>query len=91
MRSLELEELATYRLDRQLTFLELEAAMAAAGYPLPMRTLHRALTDADQTPHELTLHQVRRFVEHERDAGRLPHRADTNGQQSAEAGQEHAR
>lgn len=87
----ELTELATYRLDRNLSFAELAALMTDAGFPMTMRTLHRALTDDDQTPLETTLHQVKRFVEHERDAGRLPHRADTNGQQSAEAGQEHAR
>jgi hypothetical protein len=88
----ELEELSTYRLDRKLTFRELAAEMTAAGFEMPYRTLHTVLSNGNITPHETTLHQIRRFVEYERSAGRLPwpravDTADAAGQPSSARGE----
>jgi len=67
----ELQELATYRLDRGLTFRRLAAEMAAAGFPVPMRTLHTAIRNKN-FHHEIGLHRIRRFLAHQREASRLP-------------------
>jgi hypothetical protein len=65
-------ELARYRLDRGWTLQELADQMKAAGWPVPMRTLHTALTKSRLRPRPLTMHAIERFVEEEKAAGRLP-------------------
>lgn len=60
-----LVRLATYRLERSLTFDGLAAEMKAAGYPVPGRALHLALTHRLRThPRETTLYKITQFVEH---------------------------
>jgi hypothetical protein len=56
--------LAAYRLERTLTFKQLSAQMAEAGYPVRTRSLHNALTpDALQGgPRETTLYNITQFV-----------------------------
>lgn len=67
----ELAALAELRLERGLSFDQLAADMTAAGYPFKKRTLHTILTNPAIRPHETTLHRVRRYLAHEREAGRL--------------------
>jgi hypothetical protein len=65
--------LASYRLERDLTFGELSAQMGAAGYPVRERSLHLALTDRLQTgPRARTLYKITQFVEQHIDRRRKP-------------------
>jgi hypothetical protein len=62
-----IEQLATYRLERDLTFEQLSAEMGKAGYAIRARSLHLMLTHRLRTePHDRTLYKVRRFLEHVR-------------------------
>lgn len=54
--------LATYRLERDLTFDALAAEMTAAGYAIEVRTLYQVLTGRTTTPLDRTLHKISRFV-----------------------------
>jgi len=59
----ELERLALYRLEHDLTWAELADEMQQAGYPLQARALHNALTHRLQgLPTDRTLFKIRRFV-----------------------------
>lgn len=56
--------LADYRLSHSLTFEALAAEMAAAGFPIPARALHLALTNRLKTrPRETTLWKITQFVD----------------------------
>jgi hypothetical protein len=55
--------LAAYRLERDLSFVQLAAQMAEAGYPIRARSLHNVLTDRLQTePLERNLYKIKQFV-----------------------------
>jgi hypothetical protein len=59
-----IEQLATYRLERDLSFEQLSAEMGKAGYAIRARALHLILTNRLRTePHDRTLYKVRRFLE----------------------------
>jgi hypothetical protein len=56
--------LADYRLARSLTFEALAAEMADAGFAIPARALHLALTNRLKTrPRETTLWKITQFVD----------------------------
>lgn len=54
--------LATYRLERDLTFDALAAEMTAAGFPMGVRALHYALTHRTTRPRERTRYKIEQFV-----------------------------
>jgi hypothetical protein len=59
-----IERLATYRLERDLSFEQLSAEMDKAGYAIRARSLHLMLTHRLRTePLDRTLYKVRRFLE----------------------------
>ena len=72
VRAQELDDLAEYRLDWRLSFPQLAELMGKAGFAISHTSLHGAITGKNGFPRELTLHPIRKFVEHERAAGRLP-------------------
>jgi hypothetical protein len=59
----DLDRLALYRLDRNLTFDALALEMRRAGYPVPARVLHLALTHRLTTvPRERTRYRISGFL-----------------------------
>lgn len=57
-------QLATYRLEHDLSFEGLSAEFSEAGYPINARALHLILTNRLRTkPHDRTLFKVQRFLE----------------------------
>lgn len=59
-----LGQLATYRLEHDLSFEELAGQFTEAGYPMRARALHLMLTNRLRTkPHDRTLFKVQRFLE----------------------------
>ena len=59
----DLLRLAAYRLEQDLSFEELAAAITAAGYPMRPRALHLILTNrVATTPRERTLYKIRQFL-----------------------------
>jgi hypothetical protein len=69
-------ELATYRLDRGWGVPQLAADMKAAGWPISERTLYTVLDSPKLRPRPVTLHFIRKYVQREKDAGRLPWRGE---------------
>jgi len=58
------DRLATFRLERGLSFEQLAEQMTEAGYPIRPRALHLALTGRLVTaPRETTLYKIQQFVE----------------------------
>ena len=59
-----LAQLATYRLEHDLSFEQLSTQMGEAGYPVRPRALHLMLTQRlRSSPHDRTLYKVQRFLE----------------------------
>lgn len=58
----DIERLARYRLERDLSFTGLAAEMTAAGYPVKARTLHLTLTRGTELPRERTRFKIREFI-----------------------------
>ena len=58
---LTLRRLATYRLERDLTFQQLADEMAAAGYAMRPRSLHLTLTNRTK-PRDRTLYKMAQFL-----------------------------
>ena len=59
-----IDQLATYRLEHDLSFEELAVLMTDAGYPLRARALHLLLTKRVRTaPRDRTLYKIKRFLE----------------------------
>lgn len=59
-----IEQLATYRLEHDLSFEQLAAEMDDAGCPVRSRALHLLLTKRVRTaPRDRTLYKIRRFLE----------------------------
>lgn len=59
-----LAQLATYRLEHDLSFEQLSAQMKQAGYLIRARALHLMLTQRLRTaPHDRTIYKVQRFLE----------------------------
>lgn len=58
-----LERLAAYRLANDLTFEQLAEQMGAAGFAVPARALHLALTSRLKTkPRDRTLYKISEFL-----------------------------
>jgi hypothetical protein len=58
-----IEQLATYRLEQDLSFEELAAQMGDAGYPVRGRALHLLLTKRLRTaPRDRTLYKIKQFL-----------------------------
>ena len=59
-----IEQLATFRLEHDLSFEQLAVRMAAVGYPMRPRALHLLLTNRIRTePRDRTLYKIQRFLE----------------------------
>ena len=57
-------QLATYRLEHDLSFEQLAVLMGDAGYPMRARALHLLLTKRVRTsPRDRTLYKIQRFLE----------------------------
>jgi hypothetical protein len=66
-----LVRLATYRLEHDLTYIELSDAMTRAGYPVKARSLHFVLTKRLKTgPLDRTAYKIEQFVTHVVDRAR---------------------
>jgi len=58
-----LGRLAAYRLEHDLSYDRLAAAMTQAGYPMKGRALHLVLTNRVRTaPHDRTLYKITQFL-----------------------------
>lgn len=68
-----LVRLATYRLEHDLTYIQLSDEMTQAGYPVKARSLHFAITNRlKHGPLDRTAYKIEQFVTHvvDRDRGR---------------------
>jgi hypothetical protein len=60
----DVDRLAIYRLEHDLTWDQLADEMRAAGYPVAARALHNGLTHRlRRAPTDRTLYKIRRFLE----------------------------
>ena len=63
LRNPDLLRLAAYRLEQDLSFEALAAAITASGYPIRARALHLILTNRVRTtPRDRTLYKIRQFL-----------------------------
>jgi hypothetical protein len=60
-----LARLAAYRLEHDLTYIQLSDEMTRAGYPVKARSLHFAITNRlKHGPLERTAYKIEQFVAH---------------------------